>query len=62
MLTDKDYDTLDAMEQYGGSFVKALANLARHADSKNIVIVKETWSEYWESYEQMAQSKKNHEG
>ena len=51
MLTEQDYYTLDAMEKHGGSFVKALANLARHADSKNIEIVKETWSEYWAQYE-----------
>jgi hypothetical protein len=57
MLTEKDYDTLDAMEQHGGSFVKALANLARHADSNNIILVKTTWWEYWAKYEKMAHEK-----
>lgn len=52
-LEEKDYTTLDNMEKYGGSFVKALANAARHADSINLAKIKETWSDYWHQYENM---------
>jgi len=53
LLLEKDYKTLDKMEKYGGSFVKALAKLARHADPQNLAKIKSTWSEYWEFYEKM---------
>lgn len=41
------------MEKRGGSFVKVLANLARHADSNNLARIKTAWPEYWHEYEQM---------
>lgn len=40
------------MERYGGSFVKALAEAARHADSRNLAKLKEAWPEYWHEYEE----------
>lgn len=52
-LQEPDYKTLDNMEKYGGSFVKALAALARHADFQNLAKIKSTWSEYWDKYEKM---------
>lgn len=51
MTTDRDAWTLDAMEKYGGSFVKALAVLARHADAGNFARIKAGWPEYWTDYE-----------
>lgn len=53
MKTELDNRILEAMEVYGGSFVKALAHLARQADSTNFQKIKNTWSDYWLKYEQM---------
>lgn len=58
MNDDKDYYTIEAMGQFGGSFVSALANAARFADPNNLRKIKETWSEYWAEYEKMGQELK----
>jgi len=47
----RDYWTIEAMEKYGGSFVKALAEAARRADRQNLEKIKTTWVEYWTEYE-----------
>ena len=47
----RDYWTIEAMEKYGGSFVKALAETARCADPQNLVRIKTAWPEYWTEYE-----------
>lgn len=52
-MSEQDYKTVEAMEKYGGSFVKALATLARHADPENLRRIKETWSQYWATYSKM---------
>jgi hypothetical protein len=49
----RDYWTIEAMSKYGGSFVKALAEMARHADRQNLAKIKMTWIEYWTEYEKM---------
>lgn len=33
--------------------MKALANAARHADEKNLALIKHTWPGYWEMYEKV---------
>ncbi len=58
MSNEKDCWTVDAMERWGGSFVKALGELARHADRKNLALIKLTWPDYWEKYERMGQTMK----
>jgi len=50
-MNERDCWTVDAMEKYGGSFVKALAELARRADPINLRKIKATWEEYWMQYE-----------
>ncbi len=50
-MDDRDIWTIDAMEKYGGSFVKKLGGLARHADRFNLSIIKEAWPGYWMEYE-----------
>ena len=50
-MNDRDIWTIDAMEQQGGSFVKALGALVRHADLNNLDRIKEAWPEYWAEYE-----------
>lgn len=61
-----EYQTLeqmkvvDAMQEYGGGFVKALASCYRRADPINFAKLQNAFPEYWEEYEKMA-NKKNHE-
>lgn len=56
-MTYEDFNVLDAMEKYGGSFVVALANAARRADSINLAKIKATFSEYWDQYKSMVKEK-----
>lgn len=50
MVQDEDWPTLDAMEHYGGSFVKALAAAAFKADPNNYAKLKATFPELWAKY------------
>ena len=56
-MNERDNWTVDAMDDMGGSFVKALGALARHADPINLAKIKNTWPEYWEEYEQIGHDK-----
>lgn len=53
-MNDEDLKIVEAMERYGGSFVKALANAARQADHYNLGKIRATWKDYWETYREMA--------
>lgn len=53
MMTDHDLDVIEQMEKYGGSFVAALAQAARRADSTNLAKIKEAFPEYWKQYSEM---------
>lgn len=53
-MNEEDYAIVEAMESNGGSFVKALANAARHADHYNLGKIRATWPEYWSTYREMA--------
>jgi hypothetical protein len=53
-MTEEDYNVVETMEKYGGSFVVALANTARHADIHNLNKIKSTFSDYWEQYKEMS--------
>lgn len=46
--------TIKAMQTYGGSFVKALANAWMHADEDNSAKIEATWPEYIEKYKAMS--------
>lgn len=48
--TDKEFDTLEKMEKYGGNFVKVLAKLYHAADRFNRVKLLETFGEYFTKY------------
>ncbi len=52
-MNEEDNKIVEAMEKYGGSFVKALAEAARHADPINLQKIKDTWSNYWNDYKKM---------
>lgn len=57
-MDEKDYEVVMAMQKYGGSFVQHLGILAMHADPRNLQLIKDTWTEYWLNYEQMAKADK----
>ena len=61
-MNDRDNWTVDAMEKWGGSFVKQLASLARQADMNNLQKIKIAFSDYWEEYEEMGQKLETDEG
>ena len=51
MKTEHDCRILQAMQTYGGSFVKQLAVLAYLADTTNFEKLKTTFANYWTEYE-----------
>ena len=52
-MNENDFNTVENMKQYGGSFVVILAQLAQHADPINLQKIKDTWPEYWDAYSKM---------
>lgn len=52
-MTEEDQTVLSNMVDYGGSFVRALAVAATHADAENLQKIKDTWPEYWQKYKDM---------
>lgn len=53
-MNDEEFKVIEAMERFGGSFVKELAELYQFADPDNRRKIRETWSEYWKKYREMA--------
>ena len=51
---DEKLGVIQAMETYGGSFVKALASCMRHADHFNLERIKAAFPDYWDQYKDMA--------
>lgn len=43
-------DVLDAMEKYGGGFIKALAQAWRKADMSNAAILRSSFRKYFVQY------------
>jgi hypothetical protein len=56
-MYEDDFTVIQAMKTYGGSFVKALAEAARLADSINLEKIKTAFSDYWEKYRGMSEKK-----
>ena len=50
-----DWEIVQAMERYGGSFIQALAVLSHRADEDNLRRIKAAWPEYWQQYSEMAE-------
>ena len=46
----KEFDTVENMNKYGGSFVKALAECFHHADCINKDKLIKAFPEYWKQY------------
>lgn len=53
-MNEQDFKIVEAMETYGGSFVRALAALCHRADPENLQRIKTTWPEYWADYKHKA--------
>jgi hypothetical protein len=49
-MTTEDLKTINAMAQYGGEFVKRLAEAARAADSHNLDRIKLAFTAIWKKY------------
>jgi hypothetical protein len=55
MTTVTDRDVARTMQEYGGSFVRALGTAALAADPVNLKKIMDGWPEYWANYTKMAQ-------
>ena len=53
-LQDNDNFVIQAMDRYGGGFVRALARAASLADADNLARLKAAWPEYWAQYAEIA--------
>jgi hypothetical protein len=53
-MNDEMFEVLEAMDKYGGSFVKALADCYRCADPSNAKKLEQTFSEYFSEYSKTA--------
>ena len=60
-MTESDTKTVQVMETFGGSFVKALAGAYRVADPNNRLLIRETWCIYWRRYERMGEALEEYE-
>ena len=52
-MNNHEIYVLEAMQRYGGSFIRALAECFYRADDNNFKKLKDTFSDYWEQYEKM---------
>jgi hypothetical protein len=55
---DECVDVAEAMQQYGGSFIKALGTALQLADNSNRIRIKKAWPELWTQYLKQARMKK----
>ena len=53
-MIDQEIKVVEAMEQYGGSFVQALAQCFYRADPVNFLKLRFAFNEYWDQYEKIA--------
>ncbi len=53
-MNEEDRAPVEMMIRFGGSFVRALGEACKYADSENIKRIKEAFPEYWERYTKMA--------
>lgn len=57
-MTDKEFETVEAMIRYGGGFVQALGYCFQRADIHNFRILRAAFDFYWKIYEVMAEEDK----
>lgn len=56
---EHDFDVIEEMEAFGGSFVKQLALLMRLADPINYGKLRRTFPEYWDEYKKRREERPN---
>jgi hypothetical protein len=54
-MNEEDFEVVEAMEKYGGSFVRALAQCFYRADDSNLIKLKRAFPEYWEEYKKFTE-------
>lgn len=54
-MTSAEHEVINAMERYGGSFVKALAKAFLSADNSNFAKLKAAFPEYYLEYAEMVE-------
>ncbi len=52
-MNEEEMKTVEAMEKYGGDFVKALAQCFYRADNDNLKKLEDAFPEYLEEYSKM---------
>ena len=52
-MENKDFEIVDTMKRFGGSFVKSLADACFKADAENLERIKKAFPEIWERYQEM---------
>ncbi len=57
-MTPDDFEIIEAMEKYGGSFMRAIAYAAMRADMFNLEKLKCTFETEWKQYKNMAEREK----
>ena len=55
-----DYAIVQAMARFGGSFAKALSDVAHKADPENLARLKAAFPELWTEYAEMARLAREH--
>jgi hypothetical protein len=55
-MKERTYETLEAMDTYGGGFVRSLAECYRRADLFNKSRLEVAFKEYFDRYEKMAEN------
>jgi phage gp37-like protein len=56
IMTEQEIQIVNAMEKYGGSFVKALATTCRLADEDNLWRIRHAFPEIWANYTGIAET------
>ncbi len=56
-MSEEDSKVVEAMENFGGSFVQALAAAFRRADYINFSILKNAFPNYWKEYKKFIPNK-----
>lgn len=53
--TISNFQIGQAMEKYGGSFIKGLGQALQHSDEQNAAKIKAAWPDHWREYEIIAE-------
>lgn len=57
-MNEEEFEIVETMEKYGGSFVQALSMCFKKADSNNFQKLKRAFPDYWNEYEEMYYNQK----